>query len=221
MIPGLVGGIIVTIITKIIQQPYGEMSLADYEPMPVHFTLPISIAVIGIIIPTAIYMHEAAHKVSKLLKKDTVEMLNGNADGDSRTRHVLAGKKGKVRNKFALRSILANPGRTFVVFLGAFLGALMITVAFMFIDSINNVIDKGSDSMGSFKYEYVLNRLKTDEVAGADELVIGKYEYDGSSFSLIGADTDVKYLNIDTEDGSRADLSNGCLLYTSPSPRDS
>ena len=54
--------------------------------------------------------------MSKLLKKDTVEMLNGNADGDSRTRHVLAGKKGKVRNKFALRSILANPGRSFVVF---------------------------------------------------------------------------------------------------------
>ena len=185
MIPGLAGGIIVTIITKIIQQPYGEMSLADYEPMPVHFTLPIPIALIGIIIPTAIYMLEAAHKVSKLLKK------------------------GKVRNKFALRSILANPGRSFVVFLGAFLGALMITVAFMFIDSINNVIDKGADSMGSFKYEYVLNRLKTDEVAGADELVIGKYEHNGSAFSLIGADTDVKYLNIDTEDGSRADISNG------------
>ena len=55
----------------------------------------------------------------------------------------------------------------------------------------------------------MLNRLKTDEVAGADELVIGIYEQDGSSFSLIGADTDVKYLNIDTEDGGRADLSNG------------
>ena len=146
MIPGLAGGIIVTIITKIIQQPYGELSLADYEPMPVKFTLPIPIALIGIIIPTAIYMLEAAHKVSKLLKKDTVEMLNGNADGGS---------------------------------------------------------------MGSFKYEYVLNRLKTDEVAGADELVIGKYEHNGSAFSLIGADTDVKYLNIDTEDGSRADISNG------------
>ena len=46
-------------------------------------------------------------------------------------------------------------------------------------------------------------------MAGADELVIGKYEHDGSAFSLIGADTDVKYLNIDTEDGSRADISNG------------
>ena len=79
--------------------------------MPVKFTLPIPIALIGIIIPTAVYMLEAAHKVSKLLKKDTVEMLNGNADGDSRTRHVLAGKKGKVTNKFALRSILAKSGK--------------------------------------------------------------------------------------------------------------
>ena len=58
----------------------------------------------------------------------------------------------------------------------------------MFIDSINNVIDKGADSMGSFKYEYVLNRLKIDEVAGADELVIGKYEHNGSAFSLINCD---------------------------------
>ena len=88
--------------------------------MPVKFTLPIHIAIIGMIIPTLIYMLEAAHKVSKLLKKDTVEMLNKNADGDSKIKHVLVGKKGKVRNKFAMRSILANPGRSFVVFLGAF-----------------------------------------------------------------------------------------------------
>lgn len=209
MIPGLIGGILVTVVTKIIQQPFGELGLADYEPMPVKFTLPIHIAIIGMIIPTLIYMLEAAHKVSKLLKKDTVEMLNKNADGDSKIKHVLVGKKGKARNKFAMRSILANPGRSFVVFLGAFLGALMITVAFMFIDSINNVIDKGSTGMGTFKYEYVLNKLKTEKTDDADELVIGKYEHDGSTFSLIGADKDVKYLNIETIDGERADIDNG------------
>lgn len=209
MIPGLIGGILVTVVTKVIQQPYGELSLADYEPMPVKFSLPIPIAIVGIIIPTVIYMFAAARKVSGLLKKDTVEMLNGNADGDSRVKHVLVGKKGKVRYKFAVRSILANPGRSFVVFLGAFLGALMITVSFMFIDSINNVINTGSDSMGSFKYEYVLNKLRTDKIDGADELVIGKYEYDGSTFSLIGTTSDVKYLNIETTDNGKADIDNG------------
>ncbi|MFQ8901769.1 MAG: hypothetical protein ACLR7D_07750 [Lachnospira eligens] len=64
--------------------------------MPVKFTLPISDSTYRNNTPDShLYALEAAHKVSKLLKKDTVEMLNGNADGDSRTRHVLAGKKGK------------------------------------------------------------------------------------------------------------------------------
>lgn len=136
---------------------------------------------------------------------------------ESRSRHVMVGKKGKVRNKFAVRSILSNPGRSFVVFLGAFLGALIILVAFMFVDSLNNVIDTGSDSMGSFKYEYILNRLETKDIEGVaadntDKLVIGKYEYDGSTFLLLGADSDVKYLNLTTTDGNRANLDKGYYI---------
>ena len=205
-----------SIVTKIIQQPYGELSLADYEPMPVKFVLPIPIALLGIIVPTLIYVLKAMGKVNKLLKKDTVAMLNGVAD-ESRSRHVMVGKKGKVRNKFAVRSILSNPGRSFVVFLGAFLGALIILVAFMFVDSLNNVIDTGSDSMGSFKYEYILNRLETKDIEGVaadntDKLVIGKYEYDGSTFLLLGADSDVKYLNLTTTDGNRANLDKGYYI---------
>ena len=201
IIPGIAGGVLVSIVTKVIQQPYGELSLADYEPMPVKFVLPVPIMLLGVIVPTVIYMLEAMHKVNKLLKKDTVDMLNGVAD-ERRSRHVMVGKKGKVRSKFAIRSILSNPGRSFVVFLGAFLGSLIIL---------------GSDSMGSFKYEYILNRLETDDIQGinadnTDKLVIGKYEYDGNSFMLIGADNNVKYLNINTVNNGRANLGNGCYI---------
>lgn len=209
MIPGIVGGLLVSVITKILQQPYGEISLADYEPMPVKFTLPVYIAVLGVIVPTLFYVMAAVRKVNKLLKKDTVVLLNGNADGDIKTRKVMVNSTGKVRRKFAVRSILGNPGRSFVVFLGAMLGALIITVAFMFIDSIQNVVDSGSESMGTFKYQYVLNTFETDEIDGADELVMGSFEYDGSVFTLLGADDDVKLLNIETEDGKRAELSDG------------
>lgn len=69
MIPGIVGGVLVSIVTKIIQQPYGELSLADYEPMPVKFVLPIPIALLGIIVPTLIYVLKAMGKVNKLLKR--------------------------------------------------------------------------------------------------------------------------------------------------------
>lgn len=209
MIPGIVGGLLVSVITKILQQPYGEISLADYEPMPVKFTLPVYIAVLGVIVPTLFYVMAAVRKVNKLLKKDTVVLLNGNADGDIKTRKVMVNSTGKVRRKFAVRSILGNPGRSFVVFLGAMLGALIITVAFMFIDSIQNVVDSGSESMGTFKYQYVLNTFETDEIDGADELVMGSFEYDGSVFTLLGVDDDVKFLNIETKDGKRAELSDG------------
>lgn len=209
MIPGIIGGLLVSVITKILQQPYGEISLADYEPMPVKFTLPVYIAVLGVIVPTLFYVMAAVRKVNKLLKKDTVVLLNGNADGDIKTRKVMVNSTGKVRRKFAVRSILGNPGRSFVVFLGAMLGALIITVAFMFIDSIQNVVDSGSESMGTFKYQYVLNTFETEELDGADELVMGSFEYDGSVFTLLGADDDVKFLNIETEDGKKAELSDG------------
>ncbi|WP_455720117.1 ABC transporter permease [Agathobacter sp.] len=271
MIPGLIGGVLVSILTKCIQQPYGELSLADYEPMPVKFTLPIPIALVGIIVPTALYMLAAAKKVNKLLKKDTVTLLSGNVDADVKTRHVMVGKSVKVRTKFAVRSILANPGRSFVVFLGAFLGAMIISIAFLFIDSINNVVDSGSNSMGDFKYEYTLNTLVSDEEAldmalnegnvedksdqqessvehksdqqesgvednsdskdmtaesttagiatiesskvdGADKIVMAKYEYDGSAFTVLGADSDVKLLNIETTDGKTADLDSGFYI---------
>lgn len=228
MIPGLIGGVLVSILTKCIQQPYGELSLADYEPMPVKFTLPIPIALVGIIVPTALYILAAAKKVNKLLKKDTVTLLSGNVDADVKTRHVMVGKYVKVRTKFAVRSILANPGRSFVVFLGAFLGAMIISIAFLFIDSINNVVDSGSNSMGDFKYEYTLNTLVSDEdadeqdagiatiesskVDGADKIVMAKYEYDGSAFTVLGADSDVKLLNIETTDGKTADLDSGFYI---------
>lgn len=209
MIPGIIGGLLVSVITKILQQPYGEISLADYEPMPVKFTLPVYIAVLGVIVPTLFYVMAAVRKVNKLLKKDTVVLLNGNADGDIKTRKVMVNSTGKVRRKFAVRSILGNPGRSFVVFLGAMLGSLIITVAFMFIDSIQNVVDSGSESMGTFKYQYVLNTFETEELDGADELVMGSFEYDGSVFTLLGADDDVKFLNIETKDSKKAELSDG------------
>ena len=207
MIPGLAGGIIVTIITKIIQQPYGEMSLADYEPMPVHFTLPISIAVIGIIIPTAIYMLEAAHKVSKLLKKDTVEMLNGNADGDSRTRHVLVGKKGKVRNKFALRSILANSGRSFVVFLGAFLGTVstLLAVILTLIICFIGVTRAGIGTKASAMQDSRIDTVKEQQIFQDESITFGQ--------CLDNKCTDPEWTIFSSTDNKKVVEFNGKVVY--------
>ena len=80
MIPGLFGGILAVFFAIIFAQPFGEICLADYEPMRIKCHLNPIAALLGIIVPTIMYVFAAMRSVHKLLKKDTVLLLNGNSE---------------------------------------------------------------------------------------------------------------------------------------------
>lgn len=154
VIPGLFGGILTAVISAAAAQPLSEMGLQDYEPMHLTGRLNPVDALLGVIIPTALYILAALLSVRKLLKKDTVLLLNGNADGDKkRMKRILAGKKISFRTKFAVRSLLGNPARSFVVFLGVFLGFFIMLLAQGFFDSIDHMGDTAADAIGSYEHQ--------------------------------------------------------------------
>ena len=69
----------------IFAQSFGELGLQDYEPMRIECHLESVAAILGIVIPSIMYVLAAMNSVNKLLKKDTVLLLNGNfeqGDGD-------------------------------------------------------------------------------------------------------------------------------------------
>ena len=70
MIPGLLGGIFSVLLTCLFAQPFGELCLADYEPMRIQCHVNPFAAVLGIAIPTIMYVLAAMRSVNKLLKKD-------------------------------------------------------------------------------------------------------------------------------------------------------
>ncbi|MBQ8591789.1 MAG: ABC transporter permease [Lachnospiraceae bacterium] len=124
MIPGLFGGILAVFFAIIFAQPFGEICLADYEPMRIKCHLNPIAALLGIIVPTIMYVFAAMRSVHKLLKKDTVLLLNGNSEqGEKNYKNILVKSKLSFRVKYALRSLIGNPSRTFVVSLGVFLGS--------------------------------------------------------------------------------------------------
>lgn len=211
VIPGLIGGILSVAVIAASAQPYGEMGLADYEPLHIDFHMSVSGAVAAILIPTLLYAISAAFSTGRLLKKDTVLLLNGVAAGGGKTRKLWADKQKKVRTKFAFRSLIASPGRSFVVFLGIFLGAFIIMFAFMTIDAIKGLPDEYKSQVGDFKKQYVLNTFLSEERDDGETLITASYETDGTTFSLIGADEDVSLMNIETADG-RADLEDGWYI---------
>lgn len=214
VIPGIVGGLLMTVVSLSLADWFGGIGLADYEPMQPEFKLPIWVALAGIVVPTVIYLIAALLKVRKLLKNDTVDLLNGAVGTQSKTHRMFADTKMKVKNKFAVRSVLGSPGRSFVVFLGVFLGAMIVAFSYIFIDSVREVGTAAPAEFGTFKYEYILNTLLDDEPENADAVMIVSFENpDGKRFSLMGVDTDCSRWNLtDRDTGERCDIENGWYI---------
>lgn len=212
-IPGILGGVLSAVVCTICAQSFGEMGLADYEPMKVKFSLNPLVALIGVVVPTLMYVIAALLSVRKLLKQDTVLLLSGNAGGKKKLKHMLARKKMSFRKKFAIRQILGNPARTLVIFMGIFVGSYIMLFGLGFFDTMKSVADNSSDRLGSFEYEYILNELLTEETYGGEPILASSLETEeGSSMSLIGTDGDNKYLDLKDEDGNKVNIDKGYYL---------
>ena len=213
-IPGLVGGVLTAVISVTAAQPMSEMGLQDYEPMRVTGQLSPLDAMLGIVIPTILYVIAALLSVRKLLKKDTVLLLNGNADdGKKKGKRMLAGRKISFRTKFALRSLLGNPMRSFVVLLGVFLGCFIMLLGQGFFDSIDHMGNTAAKEMGSYEHQYVLNEMLTENPYGGETMIVSAMEdTDGSKLSVIGTADGNPYLNLGSKDGNSISMEDGYYI---------
>ena len=215
LIPGIAGGLLTAAGALLLAEPFGSLGLADYEPMKPAFTLPLWVAVSGVVIPSAIYYVSAMLRVRRLLREDTVRLLAGQVGSDGRSRRVLVRSKATVRRKFAVRQLVGSPGRSFVVFLGIFLGAVIVAFSFSFVDSVRAVGDQAHGEFGSFEYEYVLNSLRTGRPWNGEAVLALPYEDgNGRRFTVMGLDSGTRLWNLTTTDGERADIDNGFYIST-------
>lgn len=214
-IPGIVGGLLTSAAALFLAEPFGSLGLADYEPMTPAFTLPVWVAVAGLAVPTAIYFVAAMLRVHRLLKEDTVKLLAGQVGNDAKSRRILIKSKKPVKFKFAVRQLVGNPGRSFVIFLGIFLGAAIVAFGFSFIDSVNAVGEQAHGEFGTFEYEYILNSLEEGTPEDGEAMMILPFEDEKARrFSLIGLDSNAKLWNLTTTDGEKADLDAGYYVST-------
>jgi len=214
MIPGLFGGILSVVLTILFAQPFGELCLVDYEPMRIQCHSNPVAAVLGVIVPTVMYVMAAMRSVHKLLKRDTVLLLNGNSDqGEKNYRHILKKSRISFRIKYAMRSLVGNPSRTFVVFLGIFLGSYITLLGFSFLDTMENTKQNLAAEMGSYEYQYVLNELTAEDTYGGEPLLMSTMETtEGEQFSMIGTTDSNPYLNLKSMEGNVINLRDGYYI---------
>jgi len=214
MIPGILGGGLAVLFSKLFAQSFGEICLLDYEPMRIECHLNPWGAVLSIVVPTGMYVLAAMHSVNKLLKRDTVLLLNGNAEqGEKSYRNLLRKQKMSFRIKYAVRSLIGNPGRSFVVFLGIFLGSFIALLGFGLLDTMENTKINMVDEMGSFEYQYVLKeRIEGREYGGEPVIMFTMEDVSGEQFSIIGTEESNPYLELRDVEGNRVNVEEGYYI---------
>ncbi len=213
-IPGIIGGVLTSVITAAVVQPYGELGLTDYEPMRITCSLSWYAAVLGIMIPTVMYILAALLSVRRLLRQNTVLLLNGSGDeGRRKLRRVLAGRKLSFRIKFAVRSLIGSPARSFVVFLGVFLGSFIMLTGFSIYDSARHTADTVQTSAGEYEYQYVLGELLYENPYGGELLLAAPVEDEkGDTLTVMGTDNEQSLLNLTDKEGQKISTKDGYYI---------
>ena len=213
-IPGIIGGVLTSVITAAVVQPYGELGLTDYEPMRISCSLSWYVAVLGIVIPTVMYILAALLSVRRLLRQNTVLLLNGSGDeGRRKLRRVLAGRKLSFRIKFAVRSLIGSPARSFVVFLGIFLGSFIMLTGFSIYDSARHMADTVQEAAGEYEYQYVLGEPLYENPYGGELILAAPVEDEkGDALTVMGTDNEQSLLNLTDKEGQEISTKDGYYI---------
>ncbi len=213
-IPGISGGVLTSVVTAAVAQPYGELGLTDYEPMRISCSLSWYAAVLGIVIPTVMYVLAALLSVRRLLRQNTVLLLNGSADeGRRKLRKVLAGRKLSFRLKFAVRSLIGSPARSFVVFLGVFLGSFIMLTGSSIYDSARHMADTVQVTAGEYEYQYVLGELLYENPYGGELILAASVEGEkGDTLTVMGTDNEQSLLNLTDKEGQKISIKDGYYI---------
>ena len=108
---------------------------------------------------------------------------------------------------------MGNPSRTFVVFLGIFLGNFIALLGYSFLGTMEYTKQNLVDGMGSYNYQYVLNELITENNYGGETLIMSSLENEsGKQFTLIGTSTSNPYLYFKDTQGKDITIEDGFYI---------
>lgn len=207
-IAGIAGTVVGIIIAILGAQTMAEYYAVDYEPMPIKYTVPVYGAIICIVIPTLFYVSATTLTVSKMLKKNAVDLLLDTKKKKKEIEIFSDNNKVKFRTKFILRNILGNKARTLVVLLGLTVGGYLMALGLTFFDSCDNFVANSINNIGSFQYRYFLNTYMTEKQEYGEtyiSITLQSKDTDGQ-FNLNGLKQDSSYIKLKDLNGEVINL---------------
>ena len=209
---GSIFGIILAVPMENVLIPMAFVKLEDF---PVEYGLSASNVAVALIVPFIAYTAAVFLTALVILRKETIDMINGTSEKKENTRFRMAGSKLRFSSKFKIRSILGKPVRTLIIIIGICFGSLIFLYTYGVVDSLGVYVNESIDKIGDLEYQYYLSEIKTDEPEEGTPVTYASFECgdDDSAVTVMGMENN-SLMNTELISGGDADLDGGGYYIT-------
>ncbi len=207
----LLGSVLGVALGFFLIKPFTLVTSTEYNIPRTLFTVnPWDIALI-LCVPILLNCLAVAFSVLHALHIDTVHLLKG--DTASKRQGLLLRlvpyKKGSFKTRFRLKENLRNLPRSLLMLIGIAAASLFMMTGFLFYGALDFMFECNFNTLFGFRYQYVYNTLKTENVTSGEPYMMASYYYDkaGSriNFTIHGTAESPKYIRMKDSGGQVID----------------
>lgn len=165
IIIGTIGGLIGTLLGIVLSKPLDTL-MRNYFNIPlIKENYSINYIILSPIIPLFFLILASFIVILKVLKMSPVNLMKGfkNKGRINKIEKNLKLYKFKFKNKFKIREITRNIGRTTILLVGITIASMLLLMGFMIKDSMDSLI-KAQNNINQYEYNYIFKTLQIQKI---------------------------------------------------------
>ncbi|ACO86428.1 ABC transporter permease [Clostridium botulinum] len=206
IIIGIIGGVIGTLLGIVLSKPLDTL-MRNYFNIPlIKENYSINYIILSPIIPSFFLILASFIVILKVLKMSPVNLMKGfkNKGRINKIEKKLKLYKFKFKNKFKIREITRNIGRTTILLVGITIASMLLLMGFMIKDSMDSLI-KAQNNINQYEYNYILKTLQIQKNYAGEKYNVSsfKVQNDEEPIPIYGIDKDSKLISLKDSKGEK------------------
>ncbi|NFS07538.1 FtsX-like permease family protein [Clostridium botulinum] len=206
IIIGTIGGVIGTLLGIVLSKPLDTL-MRNYFNIPlIKENYSINYIILSPIIPLFFLILASFIVILKVLKMSPVNLMKGfkNKGRINKIEKNLKLYKFRFKNKFKIREITRNIGRTTILLVGITIASMLLLMGFMIKDSMDSLI-KAQNNINQYEYNYILKTLQIQKNYAGEKYNVSsfKVQNDKEPIPIYGIDKDSKLISLKDSKGEK------------------
>jgi len=206
IIIAIIGGVIGTILGLFFSKPLSQFMLSYFNIPLIKENYSVSYIILSLIIPLFFLSSTSLIVLLKVLKMSPVNLMKGfkNKGKVNKLEKSLKLYRFKFENKFKIREITRNVGRTIILLVGIIIASMFLLMGFMSKDSMDSLL-KAQRNINQYEYNYILKNIQSEKNYTGEKYNLSSFKVDNDKepIPIYGIEKDTQLINLKDSKGEK------------------